>query len=97
MTRTKNKHNNIDTDLIKDILDQANGQDLFGRDGFFQHLKQSLANGMLEGEILIFNDNISRYALGSLWICSLKQIDIVEVGDSNSLPPTIPTAASSDL
>ena len=51
MPTIKNKQNNIDSHLIKALLDQAGGQDLFGRDGFFQQLKQSLANGMLEGEI----------------------------------------------
>lgn len=51
MTNSKNKLNNIDQNLIKELINQAGGQNLFGRDGFFQQLKQSLANGMLEGEI----------------------------------------------
>lgn len=51
MPPRKKQSSTITPSLIKDLLSQADGQDLFGRDGFFQHLKQSLVNGMLEGEI----------------------------------------------
>ncbi len=51
--RTKNLNTKpeINPDLIKQLLSQADGQELFGPDGFFQSLKQSLANGILEGEM----------------------------------------------
>ena len=52
--RTKKSHNTqaeINPDLIKQLLQHAQGQELFGADGFFQSLKQSLANGILEGEM----------------------------------------------
>ncbi len=52
--RSKKSHTTqsaIDPDLIKQLLQQAEGQELFGPDGFFQSLKQSLANGILEGEM----------------------------------------------
>ncbi len=52
--RSKKSHTTqsaIDPDLIKQLLQHAEGQELFGADGFFQSLKQSLANGILEGEM----------------------------------------------
>lgn len=33
------------------MIEQVGGQELFGQQGFFQRLKESLVNGMLEGEI----------------------------------------------
>ncbi len=50
--RTKKSHtiqSEINPDLIKQLLQHAEGQKFFGTDGFFQSLKQSLANGILEG------------------------------------------------
>jgi len=35
--------------LIEEILQHADGQELFGVQGFFQRLKRGLVNGMLEG------------------------------------------------
>lgn len=54
MTRSNknNKQNNtISPEMVRALLAEAGEQDLFGRNGFFQQLKQSLANGMLEGEM----------------------------------------------
>ena len=48
---TSKKMKIIDQDLLKALLKEADGQDLFSRDGFFQQLKQALANKMLEGEM----------------------------------------------
>ena len=50
MTKFKNELL-IQPDLIKELLAQAQGQELFGQNGFFQHLKRGLIDGMLEGEI----------------------------------------------
>ena len=49
--KNKKQNNTISPELIRQLLDQAGGQNLFGREGFFQQLKQGLANGMLEGEM----------------------------------------------
>jgi putative transposase len=51
MTKVNKKNKAIDQDLLKALVSHAEGQELFGRDGFFQHLKESLANCMLEGEM----------------------------------------------
>jgi len=53
MTKTtrRKKKNLIDKGLLKSLLEQAEGQELFGKEGFFASLKQSLANEMLEGEM----------------------------------------------
>lgn len=51
MTKTNKKNPAINQELLKALISQAEGQNLFGRDGFFQHLKESLANCMLEGEM----------------------------------------------
>lgn len=51
MTKSKGNQKNIDPTLLRSLLEQAEGQDLFGQDGFFQQLKVSLANSMLEGEL----------------------------------------------
>ncbi len=50
-TKKLNTRPEINPDLIKQLLQQAEGQELFGADGFFQSLKQSLANGILDGEM----------------------------------------------
>jgi putative transposase len=49
--KNNNQNNNISPETVRELLAQAGGQDLFGRDGFFHQLKVSLANGMLEGEM----------------------------------------------
>ncbi|OED38079.1 transposase, partial [PVC group bacterium (ex Bugula neritina AB1)] len=51
MRKTKRKGKNINPELIKALLNEVDDQDLFGQEGFFQKLKESLANGILEGEL----------------------------------------------
>ena len=51
MKKVTNKTDGISPELLRELLSHAGEQDLFGRDGFFHQLKQSLANGMLEGEM----------------------------------------------
>ncbi len=51
MTKLKKIKPQIDGELLQALMSEAEGQDLFGRNGFFQQLKESLANGMLEGEM----------------------------------------------
>ena len=50
-TKTKNPADNLSPELLQALVEQAEGQELFGADGFFQQLKRSLVNGMLEGEM----------------------------------------------
>lgn len=47
----KQTKNLIPSDLMKQLINHVGDQELFGRNGFFQQLKQNLVNGMLEGEI----------------------------------------------
>jgi putative transposase len=47
----KNKQQKISPELIKSLIDEVGAQELFGQKGFFQSLKESLVNGILEGEI----------------------------------------------
>lgn len=47
MTKSKQKNQ----ELIQALVKQANGQELFGKNGFFQQLKEQLVNGVLEGEM----------------------------------------------
>ena len=50
--KKRNKSNNqIPPKLLKALLEHSDGQELFGSDGFFHHLKQGLVEGILEGEI----------------------------------------------
>ena len=49
-TKTK-KRNNLDPSLLKELIKQAEGSELFGQEGFFQKLKESLVNQFLEGEM----------------------------------------------
>ena len=48
---TKKSKDTLSPKLIEEILQHADGQDLFGAEGFFQQLKRRLVNGMLEGEM----------------------------------------------
>ena len=48
---TKKSKDTLSPKLIEEILQHADGQDLFGAEGFFQQLKRGLVNGMLEGEM----------------------------------------------
>ncbi len=41
----------LSPELVQGLISQAEGQDLFGQEGFFQRLKQVLVNGILEGEL----------------------------------------------
>ena len=53
MTKTKTNKikNDLSPELIEELLRHADGQELFGTEGFFQQLKRGLVNGMLEGEM----------------------------------------------
>ena len=53
MTKRKNKttKNAISPALMEELMRHADGQELFGTEGFFQQLKRELVNGMLEGEM----------------------------------------------
>ena len=66
MSKLRNKHIPLDQELIKTLLSQAEGQDLFGKEGFFQQLKTSLANAMLEGE-MENHLGYSKHAKGGKW------------------------------
>jgi len=48
---TKKSKDALSPKLIEEILQHADGQELFGVQGFFQQLKRGLVNGMLEGEM----------------------------------------------
>ena len=48
MTKNKDK---IDPKIIREILKSAGDQEVFGSKGFFQELKKSLVNEILEGEM----------------------------------------------
>jgi len=50
MTKRKNIKRSRDP-LLQAILSQAGDQEFFGKEGFFQQLKQRLVNEMLEGEL----------------------------------------------
>lgn len=50
MTKYKNEIT-IKPELIKELLSQAKGQELFGQEGFIEQLKRGLVDGMLEGEM----------------------------------------------
>ncbi len=51
MKTDRNKQKAIEDNLLQLLAQQAKGQDLFGREGFFHQLKTSLVNKMLEGEL----------------------------------------------
>jgi hypothetical protein len=42
MTKTKKSKNRIPPKLLEALLEHSDGQELFGNDGFFHHLKQGL-------------------------------------------------------
>ena len=48
---TKKSKDTLSPKLIEEILQHADGKELFGAEGFFQQLKRGLVNGMLEGEM----------------------------------------------
>jgi len=48
---TKKSKDALSPKLIEEILQHADGQELFGVQGFFQQLKGGLVNGMLEGDM----------------------------------------------
>lgn len=51
MTKANVKNKTIDPQLIKQLLEHADSGEFFGKDGFFQQLKQSLVNGILNAEM----------------------------------------------
>ena len=44
---TKKSKDTLSPKLIEEILQHADGQDLFGAEGFFQQLKRGLVNGAM--------------------------------------------------
>ena len=51
MTKQHKNKQQISPELINSLIEEVGAQELFGQKGFFQSLKESLVNGMLEGEI----------------------------------------------
>lgn len=51
MTKTNTKNKTIDPQLIKQLLEHADSEQLFGKDGFFQKLAQGLVKGILNAEM----------------------------------------------
>lgn len=51
MIKANVKNKTIDPQLIKQLLEHADSGEFFGKDGFFQQLKQSLVNGILNAEM----------------------------------------------
>ena len=47
----KEAQKKVDPKLIKALLENAEKEELFGKEGFFQQLKQALVNEMLQGEM----------------------------------------------
>ena len=50
-TKIKKPKNDLSPELIQALLHPADGNEIFGAEGFFQQLKRGLVNGMLEGEM----------------------------------------------
>ena len=53
MTISSKKRPNplLSPELVQGLISESEGQSLFGKEGFFQKLKEELVNGILEGEL----------------------------------------------